>query len=203
MPRCARMKRKSAPGSRSCSRSTSIARISLMRLRIVASSASHSARSSGEHEHGGDDLAAVRRRVRVVGADDALQLRQHARGLVLVGGDDGQRADALAVERERLRERARHEQRAGRRREAAHDGAVGVDAVAEALVGEVEERHEAARADDLDDPRPLRGRRVDAGRIVAARVQHDDRARREPLQRARSCRRSRGRAWPRRSRGRC
>ncbi len=59
-------------------------------------------------EHRRDDLAAVRRRVRVVRADEALQLRQHARGLVLVVGDDRQRADALAVQRERLRERARH-----------------------------------------------------------------------------------------------
>ena len=34
-------------------------------------------------QHGGDDLAAVRRRVRVVGADHALELRQHARGFFL------------------------------------------------------------------------------------------------------------------------
>ena len=34
-------------------------------------------------QHGGDDGAAVRRRVRVVGADHALQLRQHARRFFL------------------------------------------------------------------------------------------------------------------------
>ena len=123
----------------------------------------------------------------------ALQLRQHARRFVLVGGDHGQRADALAVEREGLGERARNEQRAGRRGERAHDRAVGVDAVAEALIREVHERNEPARADDLDDSRPLRGRRIDAGRIVAARVQHDDGAGGEPLRALRACRRNRGR----------
>ena len=46
---------------------------------------------------------------------------------------------------------------------------------------------------------PLLRRRIDAGRVVAARVQHDDGARGNALERARSCRRNRGRASRRRS----
>ena len=53
---------------------------------------------------------------------------------------------------------------------------LGVDAVAEALVREIEERHQPARADGREDLVPLRRRRIDAGGVVAARVQHDDRA---------------------------
>ena len=41
----------------------------------------------------------------------------------------------------------------------------------------------AARAHDLDDPAPLRVVRIDAGRVVAAGVQYDDRAGGQVLQR--------------------
>src|SRR6185503_15003208 len=57
---------------------------------------------TGQHER--DDLTTERRWIRVIGAYDALELRQHARSLVAIRRDDCQRADALAVERERLRE---------------------------------------------------------------------------------------------------
>ena len=60
------------------------------------------------------------------------------------------RADALAVERERLGEGTRQEHRLRRLGEQARRVGVRVDAVGEALVGEVEEGHEAARLDDLE-----------------------------------------------------
>src|SRR6478672_9615394 len=49
----------------------------------------------GEHER--DNLAAMSRGVRIVGAHHPLELRQHPRRLVLVGGDDRQCAYALAI----------------------------------------------------------------------------------------------------------
>ncbi|AJK47214.1 hypothetical protein BGL_1c27300 [Burkholderia plantarii] len=134
-------------------------------------------------QHRRDERTAMRRRVRVIGADHALELRQHARGFVLALGDDRQRADALAVQRERLRERRRHEHVQVRSGEQAHGGRIGFEAFAEALVGHVEERYELARLDHFDHPAPLRVRQVDAGRVVAAGVQHDDRAGRVAVQR--------------------
>ena len=64
--------------------------------------------------------------------------------------------------------------------ELADHGAVFGDAVAEALVGHVEEGHQLARLDGGDHLVPLRGREVVAGRVVAAGVQHDDGARGAP-----------------------
>jgi hypothetical protein len=58
----------------------------------------------------------------------------------------------------------------------AHGHGVGLDAVGEALVGHVEEGDQAALAAHGDHFVPLRVRQVGAGRVVAAGVQHDDRA---------------------------
>ncbi|MNS73538.1 hypothetical protein D3C72_1069810 [compost metagenome] len=113
-------------------------------------------------------------RVRVVGAHDALQLRQQTGRFVGARGDDAQGAHALAVQRERFRERVRHQQRAARVGEAAHHGAVFGDAVGEALIRHVQERHQAARGHYADDLIPLGHAQVGAGRVVAARMQHDD-----------------------------
>ncbi len=55
------------------------------------------------------DLAAVRGRIGVVRAHQALQLGQHAFGLVARFGDHGERPHPLAVQRKRLGERAGHE----------------------------------------------------------------------------------------------
>ena len=117
----------------------------------------------------------MRRRVRVVGADDALELAQHPCRGVLGRADDRKRAGALAVEREALGVAGRDEEvEAGV--EAEPDRArVLDDAVAEALVRHVEEGHQAARREQLDHLRPLLGREVAAGRVVAAGVQDDDR----------------------------
>ena len=115
-----------APFPSACA--TNSPRISLMRTRMPASSSSHSWRSSGVASTVATTLPPCSRRVRVVGAHHALELRQHARRLVGAGGDHAQRADALAVQRERLRERVRHQQRAAGRGEAAHHFTVFADA---------------------------------------------------------------------------
>ena len=86
-----------------------------MRSRMPASSSSHIARSAGVESTVATPRA-VRRRVRVVGADDALELAQHARRVVLAGADDRERADALAVQREALRDSWSRRRSRGRRR---------------------------------------------------------------------------------------
>jgi hypothetical protein len=48
-----------------------------------------------------------------------------------------------------------------------------VDPHAETLVGEIDDRQQSAIVDDVRDPLPLFGRRIDAGRTVAAGVQAD------------------------------
>ena len=83
-------------------------------------------------------------------------------------------AHPLAVERERLGERARQEDRRHRLREHARRVGVRIEPVGEPLVGEVEERHQAARLHHLEHLAPLRLAEIDAGGVVAARVQHDD-----------------------------
>jgi len=127
-------------------------------------------------QHGSNQGAAVDRRIGVVGADNALDLGQDASRFVLAGGDDGQRTDAFAVEREALGEGAGYEELQAGGREGANGDRVGIDAIGEALVGHVEERHQAARTTDIDDFLPLGVGEIGAGRIVAAGVQDDDRA---------------------------
>ncbi len=106
-----------------------------------------------------------------------------ARRFVAIGGNDRQGADPLAIQRKRFGERARDKQRTGRRGEAADDRTVGVDAGAESLVGNVEKRKQRPRAHDFDDSTPLLVVGVDAGRVVAAGMQYDDRSRGQLLQR--------------------
>jgi hypothetical protein len=55
------------------------------------------------------------------------------------------------------------------------------DALAEALVGHVQEGHQLARLHGGDHLVPLRRGQVVAGRVVAAGVQHDDGAGRRGL----------------------
>src|SRR5207245_740844 len=62
-------------------------------------------------------------------------------------------------------------------------GAVLGDARAKALVSHVEERNQAAGGDGGDHVAPLRLGQIGAGRVVAAGVQHHDRAARHGLER--------------------
>ena len=158
------------------------------------------AAASGSVEHGGDDLAAVDRRARVVAAHRELQLAEHVVRLGRVGADDAQRAAALAVQAHALRERVGDEEGerpAGPvacRGERAQRVRVLDDAVAEALVGEVEVGQQlAARRGSGSSASHCARRQVDAGRVVAARVQQDDALRRHARAAPRTSRRSRGR----------
>ena len=64
--------------------------------------------------------------------------------------------------------------------EAADFRRLGIEAFGKSLVGDVEERNELGFLYGFAYLLPLLRRRIDAGRIVAARVQHDDSAARHP-----------------------
>jgi hypothetical protein len=68
-------------------------------------------------------------------------------GVGLGRAGDAERTDAFTVQREALRETGRDEEVEAGVDELADHRAVLDDAVAEALVGEVEERHQAVRPD--------------------------------------------------------
>ena len=129
----------------------------------------------GVIEDRGHDGAAVGRRVGIVGAHDPLQLAQHALRLVLAGQDHRQGANTLTVQRERFGERARHKAGKGTSRKSTHGRRVGVDTFAESLVGEIQERDVALARHRFDDLFPLAAVEVDAGRVVAAGMQHENR----------------------------
>ena len=86
----------------------------------------------------------------------------------------GERADAFAIHREGLRERAGNEELQTGRGEQVERHGVFRDAIGKALVGHVDEGHQTAGADDVDDFFPLRFGEVGAGRVVTAGMQHDD-----------------------------
>ena len=121
---------------------------------MTPSSLSQSVCNSGVPRTG-RDLPAVARRIGVVRAHDALDVRKHALRLLGAGGDHAQRADALAVDRKRLGKRARQEYRRHATREQARRVRVFLDALSETLIREVEEGDETARAHDLEHRAPL------------------------------------------------
>ena len=182
-----------------------------MRSRIAAELGLPVAPQRRLGEHGGDDLAAVDRRARVVAAHRELELAEDVDRLGRVGADDAQRAAALAVQAHALRERVGDEERerpagaVARRGERAQRVGVLDDAVAEALVGEVEVGHAARRSTRIGTARPTApasgrrrsgcgstraaGRRSSRGR-PAQRLAH-----RVERQAAGRARRSTGRSW--------
>src|SRR5262249_6256579 len=80
---------------------------------------------------------------------------------------------ALPVKAEVLRARSRHQGFRHLRNERTRACGVFVESVAEALIGEIEERHEAQAGAKVGNLLPLTGGEVGAGWVVAARVQHE------------------------------
>lgn len=119
-------------------------------------------------EHGGDDVRAVRRRVRVAASNDRGHLRAELGQHVAVGEHADQVSDAFIVETEVLREGLRDEQLVlGLVGEVADRPGVLVEiARGEALVGHVEERKQLARFANVRDAHPLFARRVAAGWVM-------------------------------------
>ena len=115
-------------------------------------------------------------RVGVVGAGHLLHLREHAGRFISVLADNRQAADTLAVQAEGLGEGGGNEEAdAGFSKEPDRES-VFLETAVKALVGDIEERNEAAVDHDLEDFLPLVSREVEAGRVVAAGVQNDDSA---------------------------
>ena len=172
------------------------------RRRAPAPTACAAPASSSTVRH---DLAAVGRRVGVVGADDALQLAEQR-----APPRPALPATTLTARR-RARRRARTTWRTSSRRTPERMPAakrrtgarVGVDAVAEALVGDVEERHQAARLDDARAPAShwsaVRSTPVGLWQQACSTTIAPARHRVERGEHAGEVRR---RAWRRRSRGR-
>mmetsp|Transcript_17389 Transcript_17389/g.69874 ORF Transcript_17389/g.69874 Transcript_17389/m.69874 type:complete len:587 (+) Transcript_17389:711-2471(+) len=132
----------------------------------------------GVFEDGRDDLGAVHRRRRVHRSDEDLELRFQSARLGGVGAHGRERADAFAVEAEVFGVRLREHDGVAVGDEGAERSRVGLGvARGEALVGAVEEDlHARPLLERCRDGGPLGGRRIDARRVVRARVEHDRRA---------------------------
>ena len=203
MPRCVAMADQSPGMPRASSASTSARRLSLIRSRIPASSISHRARRSGSDEDRADDVGAVCGRVGVVDADGDLHVALDRGGVRGGARDHDQRPDPLRVERERLGERGRDQELRARPHQLEQARGVLDQAVAEALVGEVDERQQAPLLDEVADPLPQVGGGVHAGRVVAGAVEQDDVARAGLRRAPRAARPRRSGARSRPCTGRC
>ena len=125
----------------------------------------------------------MHRRVGVVAADGELQLAQHVGRLRRVRAHDRQRAAALAVQAHVLGEAVGDEEAQPLGGQRADREGVLLQAVAIALVGQVQEGDQLALLQHRDQRVPLRLRQIHAGRVVAARMQQHDAARRRLRQR--------------------
>mmetsp|Transcript_1112 Transcript_1112/g.3307 ORF Transcript_1112/g.3307 Transcript_1112/m.3307 type:complete len:304 (+) Transcript_1112:21-932(+) len=123
-------------------------------------------------QHRRDDPRAVDRRARVHGPDDGFQLRLQTLGLVGRRADRRERADALAVQAKVLRVRLAEQDLVAVGDELPHRVRVALRvARREALVRAVEEDLEVLVFERSRQIRPLLGGRVDARRVVRARVE--------------------------------
>src|SRR4051794_1866248 len=127
------------------------------------------------------------RRIGVVGPYQSLELAQRARGFVAAVGHNTQRAHAFSIERERFGKGVGDEQRAARRRETAYRLSILLDAITEALIGDVQKRDQFQAPNSLDDLAPLLRGEIDSGGVMATRMQDDDRARRQMTKRLHHC----------------
>ncbi len=100
-----------------------------------------------------------------------------------VAGDHEGHADTVAIDREILGAACRHQHLGNRVGDEAQAGRIFLEAVAEALIGHVDERRQAALGEHRRYRAPLVERQVGAGRVVAAAVQQHHVAGRNALQR--------------------
>ncbi len=119
------------------------------------------------------------RRHRIEAARDARLVRRRGAGCARGRGQDQQCPGTLAIQAEILRARDCEQHLRDALREDPQARRVRLEVVPETLVGEVDERQQAALLDHLGDCGPLRRRKVGSGRVVAARMQQHDRAGRQ------------------------
>ena len=108
------------------------------------------------------------------GADDVLHLRGDHVGTVGIPGDRDGDAGALTVEAEILRRREGDHRLGHRRDDLAHPVGIGLEAVTEAEIGEIDQREGAGALQARDHLVPLRIGEAGAGRVVATAMQQDD-----------------------------
>ncbi len=157
MPRCVAIAAQSPGIERASSAATSARRLSLIRLAHRAELRLPAGPKLRVREDRPHDVRAVGRRVRVVDPDRDLDVALDRRSVGRGSGDHEHRPDALRVQRERLRERRRDEQLDTRPDELEQAGGILAQPVAEALVGEVDERQQPVRLDEVADRRHSSG----------------------------------------------
>ena len=137
----------------------------------------------GRAQHRGHQLASMQRRAGIVAAHRGLQLAQYQIGLCGIRADHTQRPAALAVHRQALGKRIGDEKAQPRIGQGAHGVSVWIDAIAKALVSQVEEGDQARLTQHGNQGVPLRRRQIHPRRVVAAGVQQHHAARRQGAQR--------------------
>ena len=130
----------------------------------------------GIAQHMGHDLGGVDAGAGVDPPHREAQLTQHQRRLSGRGADRAERTAALAVHAHALGKRVGDEKRQAGAGQGPHGIGVGVDAVAKALVGQVQVGQQLALAQYRDQRVPLGRAQVHAGRVVATGVQQHDAA---------------------------
>ena len=134
-------------------------------------------------QHLGHHRGGVQRRAGVVAAHGGAQLAQHQFGLGRVLAHHAQRAGTLTVQAHALAERVGDEERQAGAGQRPHRERVFVDALAVALVGQVQVGQQAAGLEHRDQLLPLGRGQVDAGGVVAASMHQHHAAARQLLQR--------------------
>ena len=159
MPRCRVSQSKSRPGSRAAMRPANSARSDFMRATIAPTSSCQPRRSVVVGQQAGDDRRAMVGRHRVHAPCQPGLVRRHRRARRRIGRDQPASAPVRSRYRPKFFEQeiASSSFRHARRQRAQADG-VRLEVVAEALVGQVDERHQAA----------LRRRRSASAAIAAA-----------------------------------
>ena len=152
---------------------------------------SHSARSSGSSRMIRATAAPMIGRHRPHGPRQAHQIAEGDRPRrAALDALDEEGAEPVAIAAEILVAALRDERLLGRLDDQPRARRIGLEAVAEALIGEIDERDQAARRDQFGDRAPLVEVEIGAGRIVAAAVEKDEIARLAPRRARPSSRRS-------------
>ena len=144
--------------------------MSQIRVRISFSSSSHCFLECRVREYMRRDRGAVVGRHRINAARDLQHMAQHGIRASLILADDDQCADALAVQAQILGIRHGDERFGNLLGDQAHAGRVGVQTGGKALIGEIQERHEAPAPQQFGQACHCAGSRSAPDRVVATGV---------------------------------
>ena len=131
----------------------------------------------GIAQHMGHDAGGMQAGAGIQAPHGKAPLAHHQRRFGGAAAHGGQGAAALTVNAHAFGERIGDEKRDARFSQQAHRLGVFVDAVAKALVGQIQVGQQLALAQDRDQRIPLCGVQIHAGGVVAAGMQQHDAAR--------------------------